>query len=242
MNAMSHLSAERLAALADDEPTTTEGEHLARCAACARERGAHKALLALATRGDDSTSLPLTRWESLLPALRAEGLARPAVPVAGSWRQPAGNGWMRAAAAVLLVAGGVIAGRYSAGADPVPGLVTRSALDTTTRLVATVVDTLPAFESTAQAMAALAQYGRAYEAAASFLAARDTSLGVQARKTYEARLATLDQVAAATRQGLQETPYDPVVNRYYLATLGAREATLRQLNTSLPDNMQVGGY
>lgn len=239
---MSHLSTERLAALADDEPTTTEGEHLTRCAACARERAAHKSLLALATRGDDSTSLPLTRWESLLPALRAEGLAKPAAPAGGWWRHPAGNGWMRAAAGVLLVAGGMIAGRYSAGADPVPGLVTRSALDTTTRLVATVVDTLPTFESTAQAIAALAQYGRAYEAAANFLATHDTSLGLQPREAYEARLATLDQVAAATRQGLQETPYDPVVNRYYLATLGAREATLRQLNTSLPDNMQVGGY
>jgi hypothetical protein len=242
MNAMSHLSAERLAALADDEPTTTEGEHLARCAACARERGAHRALLALATRDSGSTALPLTRWESLLPALRAEAIAKPAAPVGGSWRHPAGNGWMRAAAAVLLIAGGMIAGRYSAGADPVPGLVTRSTLDTTTRLAAAVIDTLPTFESTAQAVAALAQYGRAYEAAANFLAAHDTSLGLQPRETYEARLATLDQVAAATRQGLQATPYDPVVNRYYLATLGAREATLRQLNTSLPDNMQVGGY
>lgn len=242
MNAMSHLSAERLAALADDEPTVTEGEHLARCAACARERGAHKALLAFAAHDSGTTTLPLTRWDSLLPALRAEGLARPAAPDGGSWRQGAGNGWMRAAAAVLLVAGGMIAGRYSAGADPVPGLVTRSALDTTTRFASRVVDTLPTFASTAEAVAALAQYGRAYEAAATFLAAHDTSLGVQPRETYEARLATLDQVAAATRQGLQETPYDPVVNRYYLATLGAREATLRQLNTSLPDNMQVGGY
>jgi hypothetical protein len=49
-------------------------------------------------------------------------------------------------------------------------------------------------------------------------------------------------VAEATRQGLQATPYDPVINRYYLTTLGARQATLRQLSASLPSNVRVGGY
>ena len=73
---MLHLSAERLAALADDEPTTTEGEHLARCAACAHERSAHRSLRSLAAsdRASSIGASPLTSWESLLPALRAEGL------------------------------------------------------------------------------------------------------------------------------------------------------------------------
>jgi hypothetical protein len=236
---MLHLSAERLAALADDEPTTTEGEHLARCSACARERAAHRALVAMAVGDRETAALPLTRWETLLPALRAEGIARGAEPV---HRRFAGSrGWMRAAAAVLLVATGVAAGRYSAGKPIVPG-VGDTERDTASPVMTSGTDSVPSFQSPTQALAALAQYERAYQAAATYLAANDTAAQPVGRAVYEARLATLDQVAEATRQGLQATPYDPVINRYYLTTLGARQATLRQLSASLPSNVRVGGY
>jgi hypothetical protein len=33
-----------------------------------------------------------------------------------------------------------------------------------------------------------------------------------------------------------------VINRYYLATLGAREATVRQLGSSLPDGQSVSRF
>src|SRR6476661_67977 len=133
-HAMLHLSAERLAALADDEPTTTEGEHLSRCATCAQERSAHRSLRSLSAseRGAGAASGPITSWETLLPALRAEGL----VADAAAARAPNGGGakvlefrprWahiglMRAAAAVLLLSAGLVAGRWSAGATPVPGI------------------------------------------------------------------------------------------------------------------------
>jgi hypothetical protein len=236
---MPHLSAERLAALADDEPTTSEGEHLARCAVCARERAAHRTLVAMAIGERESTALPLTRWDSLAPALRAQGIARVAERTHG--RFSANSGLMRAAAAVLLVAAGVMSGRYSVGAAPVPGFESASR-DSGSQMMTTSADTMLNFQSPTQALAALAQYERAYQAAASYLAANDTSAQPVGREAYEARLATLDQVAEATRQGLQATPYDPVINRYYLTTLGARQATLRQLSASLPSNVHVGGY
>jgi hypothetical protein len=245
---MLHVSAERLAALADDEPTTTEGEHLARCATCARERQAHRSLRSLAASNRSAsvtTSAPLTSWESLLPALRSEGLVADGA-IAGSpngatvlpfRRRWASSGLMRAAAAVLLVATGLIAGRWSAGAAPVPGLA--AGTDTLTALV---TDTTLAFKTASEALAALTRYEHGYQAAASFLAEHDTASRVDGREAYQARLATLDQVAAATRQGLQERPYDPVINRYYLSALSARQATLQLLGTSLPPNVQVGGY
>ena len=64
----------------------------------------------------------------------------------------------------------------------------------------------------------------------------------EGRAAYEARLAALDQVAAVARQGLQAAPYDQVLNQYYLNSLGARQATLRQLSATLPQNVRVGGY
>src|SRR6476646_7302688 len=249
-HAMLHLSAERLAALADDEATTTEGEHLARCATCARERAAHRSLrsLAVSDRAAGIGAPPLTSWETLLPALRAEGLVADAAatgaPPNGKGprvlrfeRRWAHSGLLRAAAAVLLVAVGLVAGRWSAGATPVPGIATGT--DTLTALVG---DTTLVFQSASQALAALTRYEHGYQAAAEFLALHDTASRVEGREAYQARLATLDQVAAATRQGLEETPYDPVINRYYLSALGARQATLQQLSSSWPPTGQVGGY
>ncbi|HEX2777938.1 MAG TPA: hypothetical protein VHM30_00460, partial [Gemmatimonadaceae bacterium] len=239
-----------LAALADDEPTTTEGEHLARCATCARERAAHRSLRSLAAGerfAAQRGGVPLTSWESLLPALRAEGLVAegstpattPEVRVLPLRRRSlASMPWMRIAASVLLAAGGIIAGRMSAGAAPLPGLAA-STVDT---LVQAVADTLPSFRTASEALTALVRYERGYQAAAAYLAEQDTASRVEGRAAYEARLATLDQVAEVARQGLQGAPYDPVINQYYLTTLASRQATLRQLSTTLPSNMRVGGY
>ncbi len=43
-------------------------------------------------------------------------------------------------------------------------------------------------------------------------------------------------------EALNEAPYDPVINGYYLTTLGQREATLRQLNTVAPASMRLMSY
>ena len=43
-------------------------------------------------------------------------------------------------------------------------------------------------------------------------------------------------------EALNDAPYDPVINGYYLTTLGQREATLRQLNTVMPTGMRMTSY
>ena len=45
---MLHVSAERLAALADGQPTHEEAAHLVACEDCAHERGAYRALIEMA--------------------------------------------------------------------------------------------------------------------------------------------------------------------------------------------------
>ena len=62
---MSHLSSERLAELADGEPTVAEAEHLAACAICAAERSAHRRLLSMALDERDRIAPPLTEWSTL---------------------------------------------------------------------------------------------------------------------------------------------------------------------------------
>ena len=44
------------------------------------------------------------------------------------------------------------------------------------------------------------------------------------------------------RDAMREAPQDPVINQYYLATVGAREATLRQLGTALPASAQMNRF
>jgi len=132
-----HLTPDRLAALVDDEPTAAESAHLAACAACARERSAYDALLALAGADASRITAPLTSWETLAPALHDAGLIRPATAALvaddgglHARRPPAatrgglaaarapGAAWprlQRIAAVLLLVGGGAVVGRYSAG-------------------------------------------------------------------------------------------------------------------------------
>src|SRR6478672_7562654 len=71
---MLHLSSERLAELADGEPTVAEAEHLAACAICATERSAHKRLLSMANGERDRPAPPLTQWSTLAEQLREEGI------------------------------------------------------------------------------------------------------------------------------------------------------------------------
>jgi hypothetical protein len=59
---------------------------------------------------------------------------------------------------------------------------------------------------------------------------------------YQTRLAALDEIAAATRSALYRAPQDPMLNQYYLTTLGAREATLRQIGATLPETRKLERY
>jgi hypothetical protein len=64
----------------------------------------------------------------------------------------------------------------------------------------------------------------AYQHAAAYLADHDSTAHVDESEAYRTRLAALDRAGRAMSEALREAPYDPVINRYYLTTLG-RPAT-----------------
>lgn len=242
---MLHLSVERLAALADEIPTPDELAHLAACAECARERNAYRELGAVAATSIVSLGAPLTTWESLAPVLEASGmLRREASAPLRAWRGY--RGWLQAAAAMLLVAGGTVLGRYSAGVAPLPGIDAAQTAPTAAvaSLPGVAADTTVHFSTVAQARAAQSQYQMMYQAATTFLAQNDSSAAIapDTPAAMRTRLAALDRVRETMGEALQEAPYDPVINGYYLTTLGQREATLRQLNTVLPEGVRITSY
>ena len=232
---MSHLPEERLVALIDESPTSAELAHLASCELCARQRAAYKNLSALATAEQARIGNPLTDWESLAPTLREDGIID-----TGEWRvtrrtRRGGRVWLQVAAAVLLVMGGVAAGRMLAiGGDEVPGPRTIAALAS---------DSALSFRSVSEARAARTNAELVYQSAALYLARYDsTEYSPDTPAAIRHRLATLDQVGETVREALTESPYDPVINGYYLTTLGQREATLRQLNASLPPGARPNSF
>ena len=240
---MSHLSTERLAALVDEQPSADEQTHLTRCADCTRELDAHRSVVAMAGSERDAMQLPLTRWETLSRQLRTEGLI--ASPGAGTTRQSFFEGRMmlQVAAALLLVAGGAVLGRFSAGASAIPGGLTDNggALP-----VASAVspDSLPTtFASLEDATRWRSAYADAYQRTVTFLAANDSAARpAETPAVMRTRLSALDRVSRITREALNDAPYDPVINDFYLNSFGQREATLRQLNTVLPQGVRLNSF
>jgi len=161
--------------------------------------------------------------------------------------------WMRmvgmAAAAALLVTVGVAGGRATAdGTRGGPEL--SPAIASVQRAVpGAPVTAVANFRSPEDARATLNSAEEVYSGALLWLAAHDSALaprqfgGSEAAATnYRQRLEVLDAAMATARRALYEAPDDPVMNRYYLATLGAREVTLRRLTTVLPASQQVLEY
>jgi len=252
---MSHLSTERLAALGDEEPTAAEAAHLAACAECARERSAYRSLVAMAHAERDAIGIPLTRWDSIAGALAHEPLTtapatRDATAVAPArgrtlrfLRTPA-----RAAAGFLLLAGGAMVGRLSAGAPPLPvssrsdAVSQRTDANAGASLVSRARDSMT-FGSIEEARSAQLRSESVYQQAAAFLAEHDSVGGSDySPEMVKSRLAALDQMISTTRAAMREAPHDPVINGYYLTTLGQREVALRQLNTALPASLRSNSF
>jgi hypothetical protein len=233
---MSHLSLERLAALVDEPPTAAELSHLAGCAECARERAAYRNLVELAVNDSASIASPLTSWEALRPSLIRDGIVDDGNRAPMVQRR-AGRPWLQAAAAVLLVTGGLVGGRLSAGASPIP---TANGAATT---VATSADSGPRFRNVDDARAAQAQAQTLYQNATAFIAQRDTTtMPAESPAAMRTRLAALDRTRRVLGEALNEAPYDPVINGYYLTTVGQREATIRQMNVVAPASMKLTSY
>ena len=49
-------------------------------------------------------------------------------------------------------------------------------------------------------------------------------------------------MAETSRQALATAPTDPVLNQYYISTLGAREVTLRQLGSVLTEGKRLSRF
>ncbi|HEY8165739.1 MAG TPA: hypothetical protein VIF83_09330 [Gemmatimonadaceae bacterium] len=173
---------------------------------------------------------PLTEWSAIAAQLRAEGLIRksdrPSLVSTTTW--------MRIAASLLLVAGGIAIGRYTARSSPQSNAV--ASAPTTNASNAN-------FASAEEAWSVLNRAGEEYQRASAYLSANNTNVPMPSSPSmYRTRLAALDNVMSDMRAALQEAPQDPVINQYYLATVGAREATLRQLGTTLPPGAKLNRF
>src|SRR4051794_27107739 len=100
---MLHLSTERLATLVDESPTPAELAHLTSCADCTRERAMYRNLADLAASESNRIGAPLTRWESLAPALVADGVIDDGRILRLGVRRDTRRRWLQAAAAVLFI-------------------------------------------------------------------------------------------------------------------------------------------
>lgn len=238
---MSSITPERLAALVDESPTPDEAAALAASAGLRAELAALRRLRSFAAAERERVAPPLTTWAGLSEALARGGhapltaddevrdVAPTLVPGVASPDRPAPRraifAWSRAAAAVLLLAGGAALGRISAGASALPlGRGGPAA-----PLLAAVG---PTFASRDEAAAALEHAERTYRLASVFLAEHDAPAEGPAMVDAEpvrTRLAALEQIVRTSRAALEAAPTDPVINRYYLSTVGAREVTLQQL-------------
>jgi hypothetical protein len=236
---MSHLPTERLAALVDESPSPEEMLHLASCAVCARERAAFRNLAELTTTDSAQIGAPITTWESLRPALIADGVIdRGRGLELRAHRVP--RRWLQAAAAVLLVAGGAMAGRYSATGTVFVGEI--PAAKPAVHTAAIAPDSAPKFATVEQARAAQQLYQTLYQNATAFIAQRQDTTPTSTAAAKRVRLAALDRANQVFGEAMNEAPNDPVITGAYLTTAGQREATLRQLNTVAPASMRIMSY
>lgn len=237
---MQHINSERIAALADEPATLVEREHLAGCVECNAELAAAQRLVQMALTDTPAIERPLTSWARLGPALRDEGLVRipigsetdavvtDVVPLSAP-RARTSRWMMQAAAGIFLLIGGAVVGRASAGA-PVATVP-----DSTVAQAANTNDTN--FRSTADAVKVLERASNDYQRAVAYIAVHDSNVtmsGRDAAEFYSARLDALEKTVAATRAALYRAPQDPVLNSYYLQSVGARDLTLRQMGSVVP--------
>jgi hypothetical protein len=185
---------------------------------------------------------PLNEWRSIAARAREEGLIRDSE--SRSWI--ANRPWIQAAAAVLLLAGGIGIGRTTIGLPSLSGdgqvaSLAAPTADNTSQPPTTTLASGASFASVDEASATLERALTDYQKASAFLA--ENSSGPTTRdstRIYMARLAALDTMGNAMESALRTAPHDPVINQYYLATMGARVAT--QQMVSQPVGLKLKGF
>jgi hypothetical protein len=248
---MLHLDAESLAALADRDPSAIEAEHLAVCALCAREAAVHRGVRAASARaGEAVLDAPLTSWATLAPALREAGLLQEGAGGAGAGRLASFRlkPWLQVAAALVIAAGGIALGRFTAapaGVSTVASGATGSGSSGTSLLTGnrpiTTSDGTP-ITSLTTALQVMQRAERDYRVAAAFITANDSSYGRNDVDRYRTRMAALDKVNGAALEAVNASPNDPVLNQYLLSVRSARDVTLQQLGNSLPAGTRLASY
>lgn len=200
----------------------------------------------MVTRERERGAPPLTDWDTLSLRLRAEGLIREPEVQRFTVRP-----WMQIAAALTLAVGGAAVGRASAGAPVLPAAAVQTASTTgetagpgaAPSVNATLAGTASMFKSPEEAWEVLNRAGEEYQRASAYLSETNNTIPMpEATDQYRTRLAALDNVMSEMRDAMKAAPEDPVINQYYLATVGAREATLRQLGTVLPASAQLNRF
>jgi hypothetical protein len=217
---------------------------------CHMQPLSENALDDIVTRERDRGAVPLTDWDSLSTRLRAEGLIRDRV-----MSRVFGSPLMKIAAGLVLAAGGAALGRASAGAPVVPSVSANlpsanlpsagGTLEAGSGELTAVSGTPAAgtFSSPEEAWAVLNRAGDEYQRASAYLSERTSVLPMpRTTEQYRTRLAALDNVMSEMRDAMRDAPQDPVINQYYLATVGAREATLKQLGNVLPASARLNRF
>jgi hypothetical protein len=187
-----------------------------------------------------SQQLPLNEWRTIAARAREEGLIRESE--SRSW--VAGQPWLQAAAAVLLLIGGIAIGRTTTGLPTASSQIDNS---DQSKVASASQPTVPAitasasFASVDDASATLERALGDYQRASAFLAANGSgATTMDSSRIYSARLAALDKVGNAMESALATAPHDPVINQYYLATMGARVATQQLVNR--PVGLALKGF
>lgn len=176
---------------------------------------------------------PLNSWPAVAQRARAEGLLRDD----GQRRWSAGKPWLQAAAAVVILAGGIAVGRATT-AIPFESTATTAPVTTPAAVVAAPAS----IRTVDEAWQTLDRASAEYQAASAFLAANNgvTPALTDSIPIYRARLAALEALMSASATARENARNDPVINQYYLAALGAREATAQQLRAVRPANLLKG--
>lgn len=190
---------------------------------------------------------PLNNWRAIAARAREEGLIRESQSRSWVASQP----WIQAAAAMLLLVGGIAIGRTTigipssaqSGADSqqtVAGSGKREAGGERTA-GATTSNSIASFASVDDASATLVRALGDYQSASAYIAANSSGpTTVDSSGIYRTRLAALDKVNDGMESALRTAPHDPVINQYYLATMGARVAT--QQMAARPVGLALRGF
>ena len=192
------------------------------------------ALDEMVARERDRGAQALTNWDSLSAQLREEGLIR------DQSSRFTIRPWMQIAAGLAIAVGGAAVGRMSAptSAATAPVQTASTAQPANASNVSNTTNasltSAQQFKSTDEAWEVLNRAGEEYQRASAFLSASNAEVPMPNNASqYRTRLAALDNVMTEIRGALKEMPQDPVINQYYVTTVGAREATLRQLGATL---------